>query len=82
MLHQNKYVKAPRYSPYAYGAKANSVVGSAIYESIKNYMSRKFIGRNTVKTFVKKGWLAILRVKGRLWVKEVCPDEINDYLDF
>lgn len=81
MPHQNKYVRVGRYSPYAYGAKGNNAVSSAYYQSVTSYMTNNFIGRSTLNTFVKKGWLAIVRVKGRLWVKEVCSEEINDYLN-
>lgn len=80
MPHLNKFVRSKKYSLYAYGAKGNNLIRSACYESISVYMARKFITRSTVKTFVRKGWLAILRVKGRLWVHEVCPDEIENYL--
>ncbi|WP_107666492.1 hypothetical protein [Cyanothece sp. BG0011] len=80
MAHQNRYVKALPNSPYAYGAKANNAITSAYYESARSYMNRRFIGRSTLRLFVRKGWLAIFRVKGRLWVHEVCSEEIEDYL--
>lgn len=80
MPHQNKYVKVRPNSPYAYGARGNNAVSSAYYESAVSYMNRRLIGRSTLRTFVKKGWLAIFRVKGRLWVHEVCLEEIEDYL--
>ena len=80
MLNPNRFVKAGRYSLYAYGAKGNNLVNSAYYQLATDFMKEKFIGRSTLRTFVKRGWLAIIRIKGRLWVHEVCPDEITDYL--
>lgn len=47
---------------------------------LTTYCKEKPISRKQAETLAKKNWLGVTRVFGRIWVHEICPDEINDYL--
>ncbi|AIE73020.1 hypothetical protein D082_04910 [Synechocystis sp. PCC 6714] len=51
------------------------------YKKIRfpEYCRLKNISRDQAKTLINKKWLAVTKVHGRLWVHEVCPDEINQF---
>lgn len=55
-----------------------------VYHSRKirltQYCQEKFISKKQARTLVRKKWLAITRFRNQVWVQEICPDEINEFL--
>lgn len=49
--------------------------------SVSQYCKQRFITRNILRTFVNKGWVLLIKSKNtRYSCKEICTEEINDYL--
>lgn len=61
--------------PYTY----NPYTNVTNWEKLTAYMSRKFLTRTQVKTLIRKKWLAVCSFKSRLYVSEICPDEISNW---
>ena len=53
---------------------------TTVWELLTDYCKRKFISRKQVKTLARKKWLAVSSFRNRLYVCELCPEEIDDYL--
>lgn len=60
--------------PYTY----NPVVYGTQWELLVEYSKRKFISRNQIRKLVRKKWLAVSSFKNRLYVSELCPEEIKE----
>lgn len=50
------------------------------WELLTDYLLRKHITRWYVNKFAYKKWIAVDSFKNRLYVCELCPDEIDEYL--
>ncbi len=77
----NRWVETTRESffalhPYEFDCDKNW------YEKIRltQYCKIKHISRKQVRTLIKRKWLAITRFKRRIWVHELEPEKINEYL--
>jgi hypothetical protein len=44
------------------------------------YCAEKNITRDQAKTLINKKWLGVTRFNNRLFVHEICPEEINLFL--
>lgn len=53
---------------------------TTVWEYLTDYCKRKNISRVQVKTLARKRWLAVSSFRNRLYVAEICPDEIEDFL--
>jgi hypothetical protein len=47
---------------------------------LTRYCQEKFITKDQARTLVRKKWLAITKFRNQIWVQEICPDEINEFL--
>jgi hypothetical protein len=74
------------YSILAYGAKSYENITPTVnytigYIPIKKYCEIRFITRKILKTFIRNGWVVLNKgLNTRIGVKEICTNEINDYL--
>jgi hypothetical protein len=59
--------------PYTY----NPFTGVTQWELLTAYIARKYISRSQAKTLIRKKWLAVSSFKNRLYVSEICPNEIS-----
>jgi hypothetical protein len=48
--------------------------------TLTQYCQEKFISKSQARTLIRKKWLAITRFRGHIWVHEICPDQIHDFL--
>ena len=48
--------------------------------TLTRYCQEKFISKKQARTLVRKKWLAITRFRNQIWVQEICPDEITEFL--
>lgn len=57
--------------------------GEIHYEKIPlvQYCKNKNISRKQANTLIRKKWLAMTQFKARIWVHEICPDEITNFLN-
>lgn len=46
----------------------------------KSYCRDKGISRWVVRTFIKKKWLAVSVINRKIFVEEICPDEIEAWI--
>lgn len=44
------------------------------------YCKAKFISKHQARTLIRKKWLGVTRFRGEIWVHEICPDEIAEFL--
>lgn len=47
---------------------------------LTDYMKTRRVTRSQVRKFAHKNWIAVTGYKSRLYVCEICTEEINDYL--
>ncbi len=81
MSQDGRWVKTTRgslfaFHPYEFSPGENW----SVKITFTRYCKEKNISRDQGKTFIRKKWLAITRFKGRIWVHEICPDQIQDFL--
>lgn len=50
------------------------------WELLTDYIKRKFITRKQVKKLAKLKYIAVSSFRNRLYVCELCPEEINQWL--
>ena len=74
-----KTTKASFFALYPYEFSPNKNFYVKIL--LTNYCKEKNISRDQAKNFVRKKWLGITRFRGRIWVHEICPDQITDFLN-
>lgn len=48
---------------------------------LTTYCKNRFISKKQAHTLIKKKWLAITRFRGQIWVHEICPDQITEFLN-
>lgn len=65
--------------PYSYDIR--NLYGVTKWELLTEFMARRFVTRYQVNRFAHRRWLAVTSMKNRLYVCELCPDAINEYLD-
>jgi hypothetical protein len=53
---------------------------TTVWELLTDYCKRRFCTRQQVKRFAAKKWIAVSSFRNRLYVCELCPDEIDDWL--
>lgn len=53
---------------------------TTVWELLTDYCKRRFVSRKQVKTFARKKWVAISSFRNRLYVCEMCSDEIDNWL--
>jgi hypothetical protein len=54
--------------------------GFTQFRRLSWYCKKKYITRWQGLTLIKKKWLAAIKHGGKIWVAEICPDEIKEYL--
>jgi hypothetical protein len=64
-------VRPHTYNPATCGTK---------WELLTAYMARRYVSRYQVRRFAHRKWIAVSSFKNRLYVSELCPDRINDWL--
>lgn len=77
------YAKTTKYSVFCYGCQNYDYEkGYSIgYMIVSEYCKKRNITRSQLRTLIKNQWVACTKgSKTRLSVKELCPDEIDDYL--
>jgi hypothetical protein len=80
--HDGQWGTAKRYSVFAYHPREfTPEIHSYTKISLVQYCQNKNISRDQAKTLIKRHWLAVTRLAGRLWVHEVCPEQIAEFLD-
>lgn len=79
---QGRWVKTTRASLFAFHPHEFKP-GENWYVKIPlaRYCKEKNISRDQAKTLIRKKWLAITQFKRRIWVHEICPDQIKDFLN-
>lgn len=51
------------------------------FVSIKEYLATRFITRNQLRVFVRRGWVLLTKGRNtRYSVKELCSESIDEYL--
>jgi hypothetical protein len=48
---------------------------------LKKYCQQRNITRKQAKTLLNKRWLTASKVRGRIYVAEICPEAINAWFD-
>jgi|GEM_PF-3128376 len=56
--------------------------GVTVWIPIKDYQASKFVSYDQVLYFARRKWIAVTSCKNRLYVCEICPDQINYHLEF
>ena len=82
MNQDGRWVKTTRESLFALHPYEFSP-GENWYEKtlLTDYCKKKNISRKQAKTLIRKKWLAITQFKARIWVHEICPEQITDFLN-
>ena len=77
-----RWVKTTRGSLFALHPHEFSP-GENYYEKIllTQYCKNKNISRDQAKKLIQKKWLGMTQFKRRIWVHEICPDEITNFLN-
>lgn len=81
-MKEGRWVGTTRESLFAFHPYEFSP-GENHYQKIPlaRYCKEKNISRDQAKKLIQKKWLAITQFKARIWVHEICPDEINNFLN-
>lgn len=81
--HGGQWGSAKRYGAFA-SRPYEFTPGVHHYRKIllTDYCKQKFITRKQAMRLIRKKWLAVTRFNGRLFVHEICPDQINADLDW
>jgi hypothetical protein len=58
----------------------NPVTCGTKWELLTDYIARKFVSRSQVRRFARKKWIAVSSFKNRLYVSELCPGLIDEWL--
>jgi hypothetical protein len=48
--------------------------------SLRNYCKKRSISTKQARKFINKKWLAISAFNNQIYVEEICPDEISNFL--
>jgi predicted NUDIX family NTP pyrophosphohydrolase len=56
--------------------------GVTVWTPIKVYQASRFVTYKQVTYFARRKWIAVTSCKSRLYVCELCPDQINYHLQF
>lgn len=60
----------------------NNPDGVTLWTPIKDYQASRFVSYKQVTYFARRKWIAVTSCKSRLYVCELCPDQINYHLQF
>jgi hypothetical protein len=60
--------------PYTYNPET---LGTK-WELLTEYMKRRYISRNQVRTLIRRKWVAVSSFKNRLYISELCHDLIEE----
>jgi hypothetical protein len=47
---------------------------------LKTYCEQRMITRDQARTLVRKRWVIASKVRGRIYVYELCPEEVSAWL--
>lgn len=56
--------------------------GVTQWTPVKVYCATKFVSYNQVLYFARRKWIAVTSYKNRIYICELCPDQINYHLQF
>ncbi len=64
------------YRPHEFTPKKNW------YEKIPltRYCKKKNISKKQAKTLIRKKWIGITQFRAQIWVHEICPEQIKEFL--
>lgn len=60
----------------------NNSDGVTVWTPVKEYQASRFVTYKQVTYFARRKWIAVTSCKNRLYICELCPDQINYHLQF
>ena len=60
----------------------NNSGGVTVWTPVKEYQASKFVTYDQVLYFARRKWIAVTSCKNRLYICELCPDQITYHLEF
>lgn len=60
----------------------NNLHGVTVWIPVKEYQASRFVTYDQVLYFARRKWIAVTSCKSRLYICELCPDQINYHLQF
>ena len=80
-MSKSKPFHTTRKTIFAYGNYGLDKVSSARSKILlTTYCKLRYITRDTLYTLIKKHWVEVTKSKGRIYVRELCPEKIENYL--
>lgn len=80
--HKGKAYSYTRSQPMVYGVYKIAPGSHGDWQILlTNYMKHKHCSRYQVYRMVRNFWLTLTKFRNRLYVSEICPDEIEYYLN-